>query len=1090
VKRRITAALLCLAFLTASAAPCFPRRISSPVYAAGYAGEPLSEEIPTEEEESRAFAHISYVTDGVADTGMLLPRDEHTTLLTPSDGDWGFSGPVRKSYSLRTPVDEDPDMTQIFFVAAGPKPGREPEGNELTFTLDLTPGDASGDYLYAEDYRAMQFGIALEDAEGDFPLTAELETSRGTVTADLTLRAHPIEGSGILFSHNQVRSGNGWSVVTLDLTEAEGSLRRLTVRLREDVLPVNTVFSAPLLTTEPTEELIRAGQFSSFRLEAESGSFSGSGPAARTDENGRLLVTGAPATVCPLGENVPCCFEIRTSDIPAANGRLSLGLDFVDGLERVWSSPVRLGADDNVYVVPADILSGVKSFSLLFEGLDPGASFRIESVRIFSGGDPTTGGNEWLGRLERVERSSGGLLFKGSVTADAARSFSSGVIRFCAVPSPVFLNEEDRAFFTAGGSVRLPECAVTVGESKLSTRFEFRFPMPSALPANADSCVYFACVPDPADPDAVMLLSPPRYADIPATDRPVSASRFGLADTFPAGAFESNTFHILTDVSLDRLLSGSGGVSAAYTVPGEDSPRSVFFDASLLSELDRDVQFYRSAGIEVYLRFGINEPIPGLTAQDSLFPDMTSPESAALWCAAVRFFAGRYPDAAGLVLPGPVNDAEAAGVREEEIGRWADALSHLCTLTGSAASSVSPGMAVCVPFDESTDSVCSRLFLALFARRMARTGSPSWTLLSMAGSDGGVTGRLKQTLSYLTDLSLPGPGDLMYVYSLTQRELNQQYAAYLATPASERDSAYVPSEMAVELYRRFSDACGTGARVVFFSPAGLTQRYDHDFYDVLKRGAGIKDAVRESGTRAVSVLPGMVFHDLWDFSDAYYPLDWIPGGGALSCSTELSEAFSDAAGKPSRVLSVSFQEARDGVAGIVMRNLKNTVDLSRVEALTFDFLLEDAGGIVPTDDGGVSVVFIAGTDDKRAEFHADGLSCGEIHRLSCPISDWDDRDRVDFLSIAVYADRPVSLKLSKVTAAASGIPSEELEAVFSPPSEEEDKPDAGWLLPVLVFLAAASFSVFVLLTRRDTEDGADAERTERKERTGRERRTP
>ena len=44
MKRRITAALLCLAVLTASAAPCFPRRIWAPAYAAEYAGEVLTEE--------------------------------------------------------------------------------------------------------------------------------------------------------------------------------------------------------------------------------------------------------------------------------------------------------------------------------------------------------------------------------------------------------------------------------------------------------------------------------------------------------------------------------------------------------------------------------------------------------------------------------------------------------------------------------------------------------------------------------------------------------------------------------------------------------------------------------------------------------------------------------------------------------------------------------------------------------------------------------------------------------------------------------------------------------------------------------------
>ena len=171
------------------------------------------------------------------------------------------------------------------------------------------------------------------------------------------------------------------------------------------------------------------------------------------------------------------------------------------------------------------------------------------------------------------------------------------------------------------------------------------------------------------------------------------------------------------------------------------------------------------------------------------------------------------------------------------------------------------------------------------------------------------------------------------------------------------------------------------------------------------------------------------------------------------------------------MLSVSFQETEDGVAGIVMRNLNTSTDLTPVNALYFDFLLEAEGA---AGDEDVSVVFIVGTDVKRAEFHADGLRCGTIQRLSCPVAAWGDRDRVDFIAIAVYAGAPVSLKLSKVTAVGRGISVDDLKAVFAP-AEAEDTEIAGWLLPVLVFLLAGSFAVFVLLTRRDRDEAGGGE---------------
>ena len=159
-------------------------------------------------------------------------------------------------------------------------------------------------------------------------------------------------------------------------------------------------------------------------------------------------------------------------------------------------------------------------------------------------------------------------------------------------------------------------------------------------------------------------------------------------------------------------------------------------------------------------------------------------------------------------------------------------------------------------------------------------------------------------------------------------------------------------------------------------------------------------------------------------------------------------------------------------------------DLTPVDALNFDFMLEDEGGNGDNED--ISVVFIVGTDDRRAEFHANGLRCGEIRRLSCPVSMWGSRNRTDFIAIAVYSEKPVSLKLSRVTAVADGISPDDLKAVFSPAAEEESA-DAGWLLPALVVLLAGSFAVFVLLTRRDRdEDGGHEDK--RDERVGKERR--
>ena len=1030
-----------------------------------------------ESAEQRAFSGLSYVTDGIADTWALLPTGRGAVMLAPGSDEWTCSGPVRKSYILRSPVEGDPNMTEVFFVVAGPRPDKERETDVLTYDLDLSSSELQ---FRADGYRTLRFGVCFEEAEGEFPLTAVLETSDGTLTCDLTVRAHPIDGTGILYGSSLVKSDNGWSVVTMDLSAVTGDLRRLTVRIREEANPVNTFLSAPVLSTDQTEELRRAALYSAFSFEEGAGLLSygsGSSLTAQADRDGRVLISAPPAVPYDLPEGVPCCFEVILSSVSGSDGRLSVGIDFKDGLETVWSQPVKLSAGDNVCAIPVDLLSGIGSFSLLFEGVEPSTGFRIRSVRIYTGGHPSFSGNDWLGKLTRIERSGDTVVFAGSMVTDAVRKFAGSKLRFYAMPSPILLNGEEGAFFTPGGSVPLPESAVHVWAFKLSTMFESRLTLPASLPVNADSCVFFACVPDPEIDGSVLLLSAPRYADAAGRTTSEAVSSFGLADTFPAGVFESNAFHILTDVSLDGLLSASGGTSVAYAVPGETSPRSASLDPSILSSLDRDVEFYLSAGIRVYLRFRIDAPIPGLTAPDARVPDTDSPASAALWCALVRFFAARYPDASGFVIPGPVNDAEIAGIGSKTaIGAWAETLSHLCRLTYNAAARIIPDLAVCLPIDEtkSESAVHSRVFLTLLARRIAQNGTFPWALLSLCGSDSSAPAGLKLTLSQLDSLSLPGPEDLLYVYQLAQSTLNARYAEYLAKPASERSGAFAPSEMAVELYRNFVKACGSGARAVFFSPAGLNQRYDHAFYDVLKQGAGDRDAIYRTGIQTDMSYEGFSAFDLWDFTDKYYSLDWIPGGGSLSCATELSDAFSASLGEPARVLSVSYQESEDGVAGIVMRNLKPTADLTDVEALVFDLRLNGGG-----EDTTVSLVFTVGTDDRRAEFHVDEIRCGEILRLSCPLTGWDDRRRADFVSIAVYAKESVTLELSKVSAVSAVLTPEELAAVFSPAPEPEEDRDVSWILPVLVFVTAASFAVFVLLTRRDSEGEGAAEPDER-----------
>ncbi len=1072
MKRRLLAGLLCLALLSVlpgisgTGEEFFPFLLSASAAEDAGEPEPAAREEDTEE-NPKTFAGLSYVTDGISDKTALLPQTSHMVLTHPSDDAWTLDGAVRKSYALRIPAEDDPAVTETFFAAAGPKSGKEPEEGAVTLTLDLTEEN-----LWAEDYSAMQFSVAFEDAEGDFPLTAELVTSHGRLEAGLTVRARALEDGGILYGRNLVKSASGWSTVTLDLSGVSGELKRLTVRVRESVFPVNTVFSAPLLLKDPTEELYMAKRYASFSLDAGPGSFSfvGFGGMGRADENGRLLLTGTPALRYPVRAGVPCCFEIRASGDTGKNARLSLGIDYRDGLERFWSPAVTLNAADGIYVVQLEPLSDIAAFYLLFEDLGADVPIKVDSIRMITGGSVWSAGSEWLGELTRLEHSGKEIVFAGSMVSDTLRAFSGSPLQFYAVPSPLLLDGDYEAFFAAQGPVFLPESAVLIDETKVSTRFEKRCTLPT-LPVNPDACVFFACVPDPETEGAVLLLSPPRYADT-GSDLPASGSRyvFGLADTFPAGVFESNAFHVLADVPLDRLLTSSG-TSVVYTAAGESTPRTAYLDPVLLDELDQDMKFYRSAGIAIYLRFLIDRPTEGLTAPGVPFPDTESPASVSLWCALIRFFTERYSYAAGLVLPGPVNDPGTVGCGAGEIGLAAERAAHLGRLTRSAAAEKAPDAFVCFSLDDRLESaVGNAAFLTLLTRRIEQIGSYPWTCVITAGPGSALPKSLDWILNQLEDK--PVPESFLYIYQLSTAELNSEYTLYLVGQSGfGTEKITSTAAMAAAMYGQFCKTCrDRGARAVFFSPALLAQRYDHAIYDILREGMGDKDAIKSANVQNQFILPDMVFYDLWDFTNAYYPLGWIRGGGALSCSTELSGTFSESRGRPSRVLSASFQETEDGVAGIVMRDLNQTLDLSAVSALYFDLMLEDTGD-TPMEDGGVSLVFIVGTGNRRAEYHVDGLRCGQIQRLSCPLAEWAYRDQVSFIAVTVYAGGPVSLKLSRVRAAGWRISEEELRAVFEPTPDKDGKSAMIWLLPLLVFTLAGSSVVYVLLDRRDRENG-------------------
>ena len=285
--------------------------------------------------DSAGFPGICYAENGEADTRILFPPEDGSLLFGIGEGDWTGEGPVRVTRRHEVSSPDDPAQVLALLAAIFPRLPEPDAGDILAYSLDLTGADAE-----VSDFRAMQFGVCFEEGWGDFPLSLTLVTSEGRLDASVTVSSleAEVKNGGI------VRSETGWSVVTVDLGHAKGTAERLDVFLGLDPenLPARTYLSAPSFLAGPTAVLAEAERYSPLDLRAaEPGGFSTSGGRARCDSAGKLLLSGtldAPGlTVTP---GVPLFFAVETEG--TGSGAISLGLDYENGYEWVWTRSVSL----------------------------------------------------------------------------------------------------------------------------------------------------------------------------------------------------------------------------------------------------------------------------------------------------------------------------------------------------------------------------------------------------------------------------------------------------------------------------------------------------------------------------------------------------------------------------------------------------------------------------------------------------------------------------------------------------------------------------------------------------------------------------
>ena len=994
----------------------------------------------------RAGDVLSYHENGYADPAEFAPADDGILLFGVTSRSWSADGFIKDARRTADVLDPERGIMLTTLTASTlslPETG-EDSTVSATFTIDLVRPAAD-----ADPYAALGYGIYL-DREGEYRIRSVLSTEEGEYAGETSA-----DGSSAVSGRPE------WNLIVLDTDGARGALERLTVTVffPSSRAPSRIMITAPYLTETVPTGLRSIEAYATPGFTAEIGSFAVRRGRGISDDRGRLTLTGDYLSADPPSLSQNAWFEIRFGRNAPETGFLSVSVLYEGqrAEERRFSRAVSLAAGEISVIVPVDASHPIRSYTLQFENLERRQSVELASVRLITGSSLSAEANAWIGTLSAIRRTGSSLHFEGTMTREAVRSFSGESLRFFALP--VFASSLSEA--------------VEIGAVKVSTRFEYTVDL-SPLPVSPDTYRFFAAI-EGDEEGSLLPLDAPRCFD--AADAPQSsASPYGLYGALSVGAFEANVSQILVDVPLDALLGGEGGVSVFYSVYGEGSEtvsRSLSLDASVLAELDRDIPFYRSAGIRVWLRFTSSSPIDGLTYGGDGFAnyavDPALPGARFAFAALVRFLTARYPDLEGIVAGVAANDRNAVGDADfSEPVLYAESLAALCRIAYSAAYPNNPSLTVCVPLTDADasdpDMLGARSLAVMLARRIGTFGTFPWALFRTA-ADGSSAASAASLLSATLDaLSLPHPSGELALYSPDAAAVTEAYRSHAMRAANAGEPVITLKEYLIGEFGAFTGAGGR-LRASFLSLEGFPYRSDHEFYDLFKRSAGTGGSVSDSKAEE-GPPPAGASHVLWDFSDKHYALDWLPGGGSLSCGTAYSALFSEAKGSYSRALCVVPEESESGIAGIALCNLAVSADFSAVDAICFEYAVTCPEGGSPN----VSLVFIAGTDAERAEFSADGVACGKIRRAVCDLSAWDGH--ADFIGVAVYADGPVTLEIEDVRAVSASLDADALAALFEPASgsgpvrSAED--DLTALLSIL-FLIAASVVVFILLSRHDPE---------------------
>jgi len=936
---------------------------------------------------------------------------------------------------------------------------------ENTSALNITlPTDARGADNSYDIHGYTEASFIITDVENDYSALAFGISISGIYGNEYELEIALISESDDVVSSCKLVPSE-WNLVYFDITGARGSEYILTVRTLYDsiIMPDTISISSPYLIINTPSGFAYSDKYLTTEYEAFVGSVSMESGNVTPDERGDAILFANILTKNSIkaGTNAVC--EIRLSGVE--DGFLSFGArtEEMGKNEFNYSASIPINANDGIYAIPIRLDGTLESYSLDFANVECTGFFKIESVKIFDGGRVPTLGNSGIGSVDHIRMNLGGVTFSGSMERWAVSEYSDSGIRYFAIPA---LTSENL------------DTAIEIGRSSTTTIFEYTMDVGSHH-VPSDLYMFFAAVIG-ADGE-IIPLSSPRFAEAnTVTERELS--NMGLYNASAAGAFESNVSHIILDIDLSALIASAESRDAAtisyYTTDGVAANFTI--DRNALKSRDRDIEFYTSAGINVYLRLICSTPIDEFTygGNDCLgYYVMTDDaNSLAMYASIVRFISARYSGISGISLGLGVNSTYNVGdVNIFDVTPYADNVALLARVTYNAASAENSDIMILIEFDEYRDydnQVSDRVLGTAIARRLSDIGAIPWSFVYSIDSAEDALSSPATLSSALSALEIEGACSVMYFYDPMSDNLTYKYSSFVAS--LDRNEFPVLPTFTEYLAMTFGGLCEKGdeygAETVFMSLGDILQNTDHEFYSSLKNtGMGnsdrhIVDLPTSEADDALNSAAGK--YVISDFSDKYYCLDWISGGGVAAFTTEHSPIFSERDGIYSRVLRSSVDTVgAAGAAGLIIKNLQGVTDLIDTK-IVFDFSVfaEVAG-----ED--LTVVFVVGADDNRAEFTAREITYGEAHTLVCDLGEYEYASSVEYIGVMIYSEESVDFDLSRVSVYSDTRTDEELFDLFNPaPDTVDGAYDVYVLVALILIVAVISVVGCIVFVRRDKEE--------------------